>query len=166
MNLENIIQGTFMKRSLRLYQQNNKKRLPQLWECFPTIALTHITLQVIGFPRMHHIILVRQTRPLVKVMAVVNITDKCLALLGCLQWHCIHWHVDVGLWVVVRLPVNAVILQQHGSCSPRQLGILLGSSAPNVVPFLLLVGLLVLVLRYIKEVWNMYWSYISNEWIF
>ena len=52
---------------------------------------------------------------------------------------------------MVRLPVNSVVLQQHGTRSPRQFGILLGSSAPNVVAFLLLVRFFVLVLEMQKQ---------------
>lgn len=52
---------------------------------------------------------------------------------------------------MVRLPVKSVILQQHGTRSPRQLGILLGSSAPDVVAFLLLVRFFVLVLERQKQ---------------
>lgn len=101
---------------------------------------------------MDHIILVGQAGPLVKVLAVVHITNQALALLGRLQRHRVHRDVHLGLGIVVRLLVKAVVLQLHGPRRQHQLGVILGRRAPDVVAFLLLVRFLVLVLQAQKEV--------------
>lgn len=112
---------------------------------------THVALEVVGLPCVDHVVLVRKAGPLVQVLPVVNVTDQGLALLGCLHRHGIHRDVDLGLGIIVGLLVEAVVLQGHGARGPRQLGVLLGTGAPDVVAFLLLVGFFVLVLEIQKE---------------
>lgn len=111
----------------------------------------HIALEVVGLPRVDHVVLVRKAGPLVQVLPVVNVTDQGLALLGCLHRQGIHRDVDLGLGIIVALLVEAVVLQGHGARGQHQLGVVLGAGAPDVVAFLLLVGFLVLVLEMHRE---------------
>ena len=52
--------------------------IPSPWR----LTHTHIALQLVGFLSLDHIVLIRQARPLVQVIAIINVADQDLAFLG------------------------------------------------------------------------------------
>jgi len=68
----------------------------------------HITLKVVGFPGLDHVIGVRETSPVVQMSSVVEIVHLLLAFLGQLEVQHVHWQVELGLGLVEVLLVQSI----------------------------------------------------------
>lgn len=95
--------------------------------------ITYIALQIIGLPCLNTVILVRVACPLMQVMAVVNITDQCLTLFCCYNWHNISRDVNFGFCFVVIWFIQSVILDLACMFKPHQFGIISHAGNSNVV---------------------------------
>lgn len=115
--------------------------------CRTSIRSTHITLEVISFPRVDDVILVGQARPLMKEMFIVHIADQGLTFLG--QDDAKHVHrAAVSSLVFLKLFLVLEVTHHFGNVKgPHHLGVVMDCSGTNVVTQLLTISFFVFVLK-------------------
>lgn len=113
---------------------------------------THITLEVISFPSLDDVVLVRQAGPLMQRMLIVHITDQRLTFLGQNDTKHVHWAAVPRLVLLKFFLVLTVTLDFGNVDRPHNLGVILHRSGANVVTQLLAISFFVFVLKDRKTV--------------
>lgn len=112
---------------------------------------THIALQIVGFPGLNHVMLVRQACPLVQVIAVINVADQSLAVFGMRDGKHVRRALELRLPFGPVQPVLPFILNLASYEGPADLVVIPGCEGPHVVSFLLLMVKLVFILEMEKQ---------------
>lgn len=108
---------------------------------------THIALQIVSFPGLNHVVLVRHARPLVQVMAVINVADQSLGIFRVLDGEHIRGALELRLPFGPVHPVFSFILNLASYEGPADLVVIPGCAGAHVVSLLLLVIKLVFILE-------------------
>lgn len=115
--------------------------------CRASTRDTHVTLQVIGFPCLNDIILIRQAGPIMQMMSVVHITDQGLTFLSQDNTKHVHWAAVPCLVFLKFFFVLTVTLHLGNVQRPHYLRVIMYRSGANVVTQLLSIGFFVFVLK-------------------
>lgn len=116
--------------------------LPGVWR-----QDTHIALQFVGFLCLDHIILIWQTNPLVQVIAIINVANQDLALLGLNDGHHVQRCIVNPFRLLIIFLVFSVTLNLGSMNRPYQFGVILQGAETHVVAQLLTVTFFVFVLQ-------------------
>lgn len=112
---------------------------------------THIALQIVGFPGLNHVLLVRHAHPLVQVIAIINVADQSLAMFRVSDGKHIRRALELRLPFGPVLPVLSFILNLASYEGPADLVVIPGCEGTHVVSLLLLMVKLVFILETEKQ---------------
>lgn len=111
---------------------------------------THIALQLIGFLSLDHVVLIWKTRPLVQVIAIINVANQDLAFLGLNNGHHVQWCVVNSFGLLISFLVFSLTLDLGSVYRPYQFRVILQGAETHMVAQLLPVTFFVFVLKLCK----------------